>query len=92
MLQDVIELRMKNWVPRAIVVQSNPKTMDQIQNEMELEQVIIFLFDNIQPNWTWQYADFDYHIYHNLLILQSSCLFFRWKSPLYFIAKWVKVC
>lgn len=43
MLQDVIDLKKNNWVPRRQDV--NPKTIDQIQREAETEQL------NIQVKW-----------------------------------------
>lgn len=37
MLQDVIDLRASNWIPRRD--ESNPKTIDQIQKEAESERL-----------------------------------------------------
>lgn len=45
MLQDVIDLRADKWVPRRD--DSNPKTMDQIQREAELERLEI---NNVPSN------------------------------------------
>lgn len=38
MLQDVIDLRHNHWVPRQLAINANPKTMDQIKQEVEMEQ------------------------------------------------------
>ncbi|XP_044597815.1 eukaryotic translation initiation factor 4 gamma 3-like isoform X3 [Cotesia glomerata] len=47
MIQDVIDLRRSNWIPRRD--DSNPKTMDQIQKEAESERIDIQL-NNISMN------------------------------------------
>ncbi|XP_069700452.1 eukaryotic translation initiation factor 4 gamma 3-like isoform X2 [Periplaneta americana] len=47
MLQDVIDLRQNNWVPRRD--ESNPKTMDQIQREAETERMDQQLLLNSAP-------------------------------------------
>ncbi|XP_057318167.1 eukaryotic translation initiation factor 4 gamma 3-like isoform X3 [Microplitis mediator] len=48
MIQDVIDLRRNNWIPRRD--DSNPKTMDQIQKEAESERIDIQFNNNISLN------------------------------------------
>ncbi|XP_063978604.1 eukaryotic translation initiation factor 4 gamma 1-like isoform X2 [Diachasmimorpha longicaudata] len=48
MIQDVIDLRARQWVPRRD--DSNPKTMDQIQKEAESEELEILLNNSAPMN------------------------------------------
>lgn len=48
MLQDVIDLRHNNWVPRQLATNADPKTMDQIKHEVEMEQKSA-MYSNFSP-------------------------------------------